>query len=179
MRWGLRLAGRSPSVACKPLPTPVATPLSLRRYSVSHASQILLPPLPFDPEALAPAISADTFAQHHAGHHQAYVDKLNLLAEEEDFLEASLLGVIRERADADPEDVSELVTASDIFVHAAQHFNHCFYWKEPEPERRRTGRRPARRHQRQLRLGGRVEGGNRQAGARPFRQRLDLAGGRR
>ena len=92
-----------------------------------------LPPLPFDPEALAPAISADTFAQHHAGHHQAYVDKLNLLAEEEDFLEASLLEIIRERADADPEDVSELVTASDIFVHAAQHFNHCFYWKSLSP----------------------------------------------
>ncbi len=92
-----------------------------------------LPPLPFDTSALAPAISAATFAQHHAGHHQAYVDKLNILAEEEDFLDATLLEIIRERADADPDEVSELVSASDIFVHAAQHFNHSFYWKSLSP----------------------------------------------
>ena len=92
-----------------------------------------LPPLPFDTGALAPAISAATFAQHHAGHHQAYVDKLNTLAEEEDFLDASLLEIIRDRADADPDEVSELVSASDIFVHAAQHFNHSFYWKSLSP----------------------------------------------
>ncbi|TPE59440.1 superoxide dismutase [Sandaracinobacter neustonicus] len=88
-----------------------------------------LPPLPFEPTALAPAISADTFAQHHAGHHKAYVDKLNALADEHDFTETSLLEIIRETADVDPEDVSEQVSAGDIFVHAAQHFNHSFYWK--------------------------------------------------
>ena len=92
-----------------------------------------LPPLPFDTGALAPAISAATFAQHHAGHHQAYVDKLNILAEEEDFLDSSLLEIIRDRADADPDEVSVLVSASDIFVHAAQHFNHAFYWKSLSP----------------------------------------------
>ena len=96
-------------------------------------AKFTLPPLPFDPSSLAPAISADTFAQHHAGHHKAYVDKLNVLAEEEDFLDATLLEIIRERADADPDEVSELVTASDIFVHAAQHFNHAFYWKSLSP----------------------------------------------
>ena len=92
-----------------------------------------LPPLPFATDALAPAISAATFAQHHAGHHQAYVDKLNLLAEQEDFLDSSLLEIIRDRADADPDEVSELVSASEIFVHAAQHFNHAFYWKSLSP----------------------------------------------
>jgi len=88
-----------------------------------------LPPLPFQPDALAPAISAATFAQHHSGHHQAYVDKLNILAGEEGIEGASLLEIIREKADADPEDVSEQVSAGDIFVHAAQHFNHAFYWQ--------------------------------------------------
>lgn len=92
-----------------------------------------LPPLPFEPTALAPAISADTFAQHHAGHHQAYVNKLNELAEDEGLESASLLAIIRETADADPEDVSEQVSASDIFVHAAQHFNHAFYWRSLAP----------------------------------------------
>jgi Fe-Mn family superoxide dismutase len=93
-----------------------------------------LPPLPFATDALAPAISADTFAQHHAGHHKAYVDKLNALADAHDFTDASLLDIIRETADADPDEVSEQVSAGDIFVHAAQHFNHAFYWKSLSPD---------------------------------------------
>jgi superoxide dismutase, Fe-Mn family len=88
-----------------------------------------LPPLPFEPDALDPAISAATFAQHHEGHHKAYVDKLNTLAGEEGMETASLLEIIRETADVEPEEVSEQVSAGDIFVHAAQHFNHAFYWK--------------------------------------------------
>jgi Fe-Mn family superoxide dismutase len=96
-------------------------------------ARFTLPPLPFDDHALAPAISADTFAQHHAGHHQAYVDKLNELADAEGLDGAGLLQIIRETADADPEDVSEQVSSSDIFVHAAQHFNHAFYWRSLAP----------------------------------------------
>jgi Fe-Mn family superoxide dismutase len=93
-----------------------------------------LPPLPYAPEALAPAISAQTFAEHHGGHHQAYVDKLNKLADEEGFADQDLLSIIRETADADPDEISEQVSAGDIFVHAAQHFNHCFYWKSLSPD---------------------------------------------
>jgi len=96
-------------------------------------ARFTLPPLPFDRHALAPAISAETFAQHHAGHHQGYVDTLNRLADEEGLETASLLEIIRETADADPEDVSEQVSASDIFVNAAQHFNHAFYWRSLSP----------------------------------------------
>lgn len=96
-------------------------------------ARFTLPPLPFETNALAPAISAETFAQHHAGHHQAYVDKLNQLADAEGMGSSSLISIIRETADADPEDVSEQVSASDIFVHAAQHFNHAFYWRSLAP----------------------------------------------
>ncbi len=96
-------------------------------------AQFTLPPLPFDPAALAPAISADTFAQHHGGHHKAYVDKLNELAEEEGMEASSLIDIIRETADADPEEVSEQISTSDLFVHAAQHFNHAFYWRSLSP----------------------------------------------
>lgn len=92
-------------------------------------AQFYLPALPFDAAALAPAISADTFAMHHGGHHQAYVDKLNELADKKGFTKADLLSIIRDTADADPDEVSEQVSAGDIFVHAAQHFNHSFYWK--------------------------------------------------
>jgi Fe-Mn family superoxide dismutase len=82
---------------------------------------------------VAPAISAATFEQHHGGHHQSYVDKLNKLAGEEGLEAESLLTIIRETADADPDEVSELVSAGDLFVHAAQHFNHAFYWKSLSP----------------------------------------------
>jgi Fe-Mn family superoxide dismutase len=97
-------------------------------------ARFTLPPLPFSPDALAPAISAATFAEHHGGHHKAYVDKLNALADEEGLTEASLLEIIRQTADADPDEVSEQVSAADIFVHAAQHFNHAFYWHSLAPD---------------------------------------------
>ncbi len=96
-------------------------------------ARFTLPPLPFAPEALAPAIGAATFAQHHGGHHRAYVDKLNELADAEGLDGADLIEIIRETADADPDGVSEQVSTSDVFVHAAQHFNHCFFWKSLSP----------------------------------------------
>jgi Fe-Mn family superoxide dismutase len=103
--------------------------LAARKETIMPEARFTLPPLPFDPTAFAPAISAATFEQHHAGHHQAYVAKLNTLAGEEGLETESLLTIIRETADADPDEVSELVSAGDLFVHAAQHFNHAFYWK--------------------------------------------------
>ena len=97
-------------------------------------AQFYLPELPFDPTAFGPALSKDTFDMHHGGHHKAYVDKLNSLADANGFTDASLLDIIRETADADPQDISEQVSAGDIFVHAAQHFNHAFYWKSLSPD---------------------------------------------
>ena len=38
---------------------------------------IALTPLPFDPKALEPFISADTIAFHYGKHHAGYVNKLN------------------------------------------------------------------------------------------------------
>jgi Fe-Mn family superoxide dismutase len=106
---------------------------SLVPQEIPMPAHFSLPPLPFDANALAPAISAATFAQHHAGHHKAYVDKLNQLADAEGMADCALLDIIRETADADPDEVSEQVSSSDIFVHAAQHFNHAFYWRSLAP----------------------------------------------
>ena len=38
-------------------------------------------PLPYDSEALAPAISAETLSFHHGKHHKTYVDKTNAAVE--------------------------------------------------------------------------------------------------
>ena len=37
---------------------------------------IILPPLPYADDALAPVLSATTLQTHHGKHHQAYVDKV-------------------------------------------------------------------------------------------------------
>lgn len=97
------------------------------------AAKFSLPPLPYAPDALSPAVSPDTFAQHHAGHHKAYVDRLNELAPAAGLENASLVEIIRKRADAKPLEVSHYVSGSELFVHAAQHFNHSFYWKSLAP----------------------------------------------
>lgn len=92
-----------------------------------------LPPLPFDTDALAPALTAATFGQHHAGHHKAYVDKLNQLAGEAGM------------ADADLEAIIEKGRAGDkpLFNNAAQHFNHAFYWQSLAPDGGEPGGRLA------------------------------------
>ena len=83
-----------------------------------------LMPLPFDKEALAPAISAETFGYHHGKHHKAYIDKTN----------AAIAGT--ELAGADLETVIARARGSDkgLFNNAAQSWNHGFYWSSLAPE---------------------------------------------
>jgi Fe-Mn family superoxide dismutase len=75
-----------------------------------------LPALPYDKDALAPHISAETLDFHHGKHHNAYVQNLNNLIEGTEFADISL---------------DDIVTSASggIFNNAAQHWNHSFYWK--------------------------------------------------
>lgn len=75
-----------------------------------------LPVLPYDKDALAPHISAETLVFHHGKHHNAYVQNLNNLIEGTEFADISL---------------DDIVTSASggIFNNAAQHWNHSFYWK--------------------------------------------------
>jgi len=75
-----------------------------------------LPALPYDKDALAPHISAETLDFHHGKHHNAYVQNLNNLIDENEFADISL---------------DDIVTSASggIFNNAAQHWNHSFYWK--------------------------------------------------
>ncbi|MDR3606811.1 MAG: superoxide dismutase [Oligoflexia bacterium] len=79
-----------------------------------------LAPLPYDYNALAPIVSAETLQYHHDKHHQAYVDKLNELLPGSGFEDAPLEDIIKKATGA-------------LFNQAGQHWNHDFYWKSMKP----------------------------------------------
>jgi Fe-Mn family superoxide dismutase len=83
-----------------------------------------LPALPFEKDALAPYISAQTFDFHHGKHHKAYVDNANKLIDGTPHAEKSL---------------EELIVAAweeknaGLFNNAAQIWNHTFFWNSLKP----------------------------------------------
>ena len=79
-----------------------------------------LPPLPYDKNALAPHISAETLDYHHGKHHQAYVTNLNKLLEGKPEANRGLEEII-------------LNSEGGIFNNAAQVWNHTFYWSSMKP----------------------------------------------
>ena len=74
--------------------------------------------LPFDKDALDPAISAETLSYHHGKHHQAYVDKTNAAIEGTDMTDDDLETVIAKARGSN----------QGLFNNAAQVWNHGFYW---------------------------------------------------
>jgi len=86
-----------------------------------------LAPLPWDEDALAPAISANTIAFHYHKHHQTYVDTLNKLVQGSAYAEMKLEQIVQKSAGA--ADAKE----KQIFNNAAQVWNHDFYWRSLNP----------------------------------------------
>ena len=80
-----------------------------------------LPPLPYDKNALAPHISAETLDYHHGKHHKAYVDTLNKLTEGKPQATQSL------------EEIILAAEPGPVFNNAAQIWNHTFYWSSMKP----------------------------------------------
>lgn len=74
-----------------------------------------LPALPYDHNALAPHLSAETLAYHYGQHHKAHVDRLNALLEESDAADDSLEALLGS-------------ASGELFHHAAEAWNHTFYW---------------------------------------------------
>jgi Fe-Mn family superoxide dismutase len=79
-----------------------------------------LPALPYDKNALAPHISAETLEFHHGKHHNAYVTNLNKLLDGKPEASKSL------------EDIT-LSSEGGVFNNAAQIWNHTFYWSSMKP----------------------------------------------
>ncbi len=74
-----------------------------------------LPALPFEKDALAPAMSAETIEYHYGKHHKAYVDNLNNLVPGTPY-EAKTL-----------EEIITTVEPGPIFNNAAQAWNHVLF----------------------------------------------------
>ena len=81
-----------------------------------------LPDLPWAPDALAPAISAETIDYHHGKHHAAYVANLNNLIKGTEFEDSSL-----------EEIVKGATPGTGLYNNACQHWNHSLYWLSLTP----------------------------------------------
>jgi len=79
-----------------------------------------LPELPYNKDALAPHISAETLEFHYGKHHQTYVTNLNNLIPGTEFAEASLEDIVKK-------------SSGGVFNNAAQIWNHTFYWNSMTP----------------------------------------------
>ncbi|MFI4938480.1 MAG: superoxide dismutase [Candidatus Berkiellales bacterium] len=82
---------------------------------------IVLPPLPYEMDALEPHISRETLEFHYGKHHKAYVDNLNNLIPNTEFAGKNLEEII-------------LKATGGIFNNAAQVWNHTFYWNCLSPQ---------------------------------------------
>ncbi|MFM5908110.1 MAG: superoxide dismutase [Novosphingobium sp.] len=84
---------------------------------------ISLMPLPYEEDALEPAISAATLEVHYGRHHKAYVDKTNELVAGTDLAGQPLEAIIAAARGKD----------ARLFNQAAQVWNHGFYWLSLAP----------------------------------------------
>ena len=87
-----------------------------------------LSPLPYDEDALAPAISAKTIGFHYNKHHKTYVETLNKLVADTRYAEMKLEEIVRAIAGKDSE------AEKKIFNNAGQVWNHDFYWRSLSPK---------------------------------------------
>ncbi|AKK68084.1 superoxide dismutase [Xanthomonas translucens] len=81
---------------------------------------IELAPLPYDRAALAPHLSAETLDQHHGQHQRALVERLNAQIAGSEFADLPLQDLVRR-------------TQGRLFHHAAEVWNHAFYWRGLRP----------------------------------------------
>ena len=88
-----------------------------------------LAPLPWDEDALAPTISANTISFHYHKHHQTYVDTLNKLVVGTPYADMKLEQIVQKTAGAS--DAKE----KQIFNNAGQVWNHDFYWRSLTPSK--------------------------------------------
>lgn len=90
--------------------------------AVDAQGNYVLPPLPYDYDALEPHIDEETMRLHHDKHHAGYVQ--GLIQAEEDLAMA--------RQESDYSGVEH--AAQKAAFHGAGHFLHCIFWDSMTPE---------------------------------------------
>ncbi len=91
---------------------------------MNDLERLILPNLPYKPDALDPVISARTIEFHHGKHHRTYVEKAQGLVKGTDLESASLPAIVRRAHE----------TANKaLFNNAAQVWNHTLYWNSLRP----------------------------------------------
>mmetsp|Transcript_18970 Transcript_18970/g.52689 ORF Transcript_18970/g.52689 Transcript_18970/m.52689 type:complete len:244 (-) Transcript_18970:652-1383(-) len=106
------------------LPTGLAKSASALLSSVagSVGDKAVLPDLPYDYNALEPAISAETMTIHHTKHHNTYVGNLNATIEKID-------------AAMSAGDVSATIALqAALKFNGGGHINHCLFWENLSPD---------------------------------------------
>ncbi len=88
----------------------------LKHKDMTHS----LPELPYSPDALAPAISAETIEFHYGKHFQTYIDNLNKMIEDSPYEDMGIEEIVMKAGGA-------------IFNNAAQAWNHDFYFQSLTP----------------------------------------------
>ncbi|MEZ4254413.1 MAG: superoxide dismutase [Polyangiales bacterium] len=79
-----------------------------------------LPALPYSKDALAPAMSEETFSFHYEKHHRAYINKAKELLEGKPEASKSLEELVKS-------------TNGGLFNQVAQVWNHTFFWHSMKP----------------------------------------------
>lgn len=87
-----------------------------------------LPELPYDYEALEPAIGREIMQLHHGKHHQTYVDKLNAAIESAPELKGRAIDELLLNLEQLPESVR-----TAIRNHGGGHYNHSLFWQGMSP----------------------------------------------
>ena len=93
------------------------------RKVVAAAADVVLPPLPYAYDALAPHISAKTLMYHHDKHHAKYVETTIKMVQGTDLEGADLVTIMKQTHTSKPA----------LFNNAAQAWNHAFYWECMKP----------------------------------------------
>lgn len=103
------------------IPSTVAKNSAALLSSVASGGVAALPDLPYDYNALEPAISAETMEIHHSKHHNTYVTNLNAAVEKLD--KAMAAG-----------DVSATIALQGALkFNGGGHINHCLFWENLTP----------------------------------------------
>jgi Fe-Mn family superoxide dismutase len=93
------------------------------RFSESYSARFTLDKLPYATNYLEPIIDTKTMEIHHGKHHQAYIDKLNEVLENNPSIKFEGIEDLLKNINNLPKDIQDAVRNN-----GGGHFNHNLFW---------------------------------------------------